>query len=299
MDNPFHLIPFLLLLVALLYGITGYFKHRAAFRNGTAMQHIKDASAITVINMAVLFSLGFNIVFFVQELFLALGKRWLGLTAYLFHNNHNWDGSHPKESLAQGLGAVAIFIFAIVLLPLLKFAKKSSWQYVFLLWLSFLGFAQSLPQFISAFVVKRTDTGQAFTYLQLSDTAGLLISLAGVFLMLWIAAKYSKMFLSLSGPAVAASVPARFSFLFRFVFLAAILGSVLCIPYRILPWSRAILPFMVTLNVMPMVWAYGWKVRDVKTHENIIHDRILAWPVLFALLMLLFFQLVLARGVVL
>jgi hypothetical protein len=62
----------------------------------------------------VLYALAFNIIFFIQELFLALGKRWLGLKAVLYHNNHNWYGEHPMDDLAQGYGAVAIFITAVI-----------------------------------------------------------------------------------------------------------------------------------------------------------------------------------------
>ena len=295
MTNLYHFIPFILLLVPLIYGLIGYFKNRGVQKKEITRQ----STGKTIINSAILYALSFNVVFFVQELYLALGKKWLGLKAYLYHNNHNWDGSHPKEGLAQGLGALAILILGLVAAALMRFAKKKSWIYVLLAWISFQGFAQSLPQFITAFIARDTDTGQAFTYLKISDTTGLLISLACIFVMLWICTLYSRIFLELSpNSSMVSTSSSRFGFLFRITLIAAFIGAIICIPYRIMPWGRAAAPFMVTLITVPMIWAYGWKVSNVKTYDNSINHKIILWPIVISVLLLLFFQLVLAKGLV-
>jgi hypothetical protein len=82
------------------------------------------------------------------------------------------------------------------------------------------------------------------------------------------------------------------------VIIASFLGAMICIPFRIMPWTRAVTPFMVTLISVPMIWTYGWKVSPVKVVDNIINHKIVLLPILILLLLLVFFQLVLAKGLV-
>jgi hypothetical protein len=175
MRNPSHLLPLLLLVVPIVWGIYGFIRTK-----GTRTK-VGYPGFTLILNSAVLYALAFNIIFFIQELFLALGKRWLGLKAVLYHNNHNWYGSHPMEGLAQGYGAFAIFITAIICFMIARVMKDSKhWMQLFFLWMAFEGFAQSIPQFITAFMAPDTDTGQAFTYLGLSQRTGWVISITGI-----------------------------------------------------------------------------------------------------------------------
>lgn len=260
---------------------------------------ISYRASVTVINSAMLYALAFNLIFFIQELFLTLGKRWLGLKAVLYHNNHNWFGEHPKERLAQGYGALAIFIAAIVFLIIARAMKNSKhWMQLFFLWLSFQGFAQSLPQFITAFMAPDTDTGQAFNYLGLSQTTGLIISIISIIFMLSIGAMFSKYLLQLASSMITTeSAKARFGFIFRVGVLASIIGIIIIIPYRIMPWERATAPVFVTLLSMPMVFANVWNVKPLVPVNNDVNKKILFTPVIFLIILLLVFQLVLAKGV--
>ena len=62
-----------------------------------------------------LYTLAFNLTFFIQELFLVVPKALTpGLRPTLYHNNHNWEGDHPLERLFQGTGALAIFLTGLV-----------------------------------------------------------------------------------------------------------------------------------------------------------------------------------------
>ena len=71
-----------------------------------------------IINFAVLYALAFNVVFFFQELFLVLPKAFMpGLRPTLFHNDHSWEGTNRAVELAQGSGALAIFIIGLILIP--------------------------------------------------------------------------------------------------------------------------------------------------------------------------------------
>jgi len=293
-----HLLPFSLLLFPLLWGIYGYLKTRKE-RISKLPTEKKTFPLPLIINSAVLYALAFNLIFFIQELFLALGKKWLGLKAYLYHNNHNWEGSHPMEGLAQGYGAAAIFITGVICLLIARRIKLSPhWLQLFFLWMAFQGLVQSLPQFITAAMAPDTDTGQAYTYLGITDKVGLLISIAGIILMLLTGIAYSQYLLQLApSDDHIADASRRFIYLFRIAVAASVTGIMLIIPFRIMPWSRATAPVFVTLLSIPMVFANAWKVKVRYAINSDVNRKILVWPIIFLVILLLIFQLILAKGV--
>ena len=294
MNNPSHLLPLLLLLIPILWGLYGFIKTRGSARN-----KINYPGFALIINSAMLYALAFNIIFFIQELFLALGKRWLGLKAVLYHNNHNWYGEHPMDDLAQGYGAVAIFITALICLIIARSMKGSRhWMHLLVLWMAFQGFAQSIPQFITAFMAPDTDTGQAFTYLGLGQTSGWIISIAGIIAMLVIGALFTKYFLQLAPSSfVTENAGSRFGYLSRITLLASVIGIILIIPFRIMPWERASAPVFVTLFSIPMVFAHAWKIKPLVPVDNDVNKKILIKPLILLVAMLLIFQLILAKGI--
>lgn len=293
-----HLLELALLIVPVAWGIYGYIKSKSPNLISSASQN-NASSWPLIINSAVLYALAFNLIFFIQELFLALGKKWLGLKAFLYHNNHNWEGNHPMESLAQGYGAVAILITGIICLVIARRMKTSvHWLHLFFLWMSFQGFIQSIPQFISAKAAPDTDTGQAFTYLGIGETAGVIIAIAGVVIMLGIGASFSRYLLQLAPSAADTDQPKqRFSYLFKIAVAASLIGIVLIIPFRIMPWSRAFAPIGVTLISIPMVFANAWKVTAINPVGNDVNRKIFLVPIVILAIVLLLFQLILAKGV--
>ena len=294
MNNLSHLLPLLLLLIPILWALYGFKTTR-----GGAKYKINYPGFALIINSAVLYALAFNIVFFIHELFLALGKRWLGLKAVLYHNNHNWYGEHPMDALAQGYGAVAIFITAIICFIIARAMKHSThWLQLFFLWMAFQGFAQSIPQFITAFMAPDTDTGQAFTYLGLSQTSGWIISVAGLIAMLFIGALFTKYLLQLApSSSVTENAGSRFGYLSRIALLASVIGIILIIPFRIMPWERASAPVFVTLLSIPMVFAHAWKIKPLTPVNNDVNKKMFIMPVVMLVLLLLIFQLILAKGI--
>lgn len=290
-----HLLPLTLLVIPIIWGIYGYLKNR---KQSTPSFEKPGSPWPLIINSAVMYALAFNLIFFIQELFLALGKKWLGLKAYLYHNNHNWEGNHPMQDLAQGYGATAIFITGVICLLIARRVKLSThWLQLFFLWMAFQGFAQSLPQFITAAMAPDTDTGQAYTYLGITDSTGLLISIAGILLMLLTGKAYSQYFLQLA-PSEKHILTAsrRFNYLFQVTVAASVIGIMLIIPFRIMPWSRATAPVFVTLLSVPMVFANAWKAKVSYTINSKVNRKIFIWPVILLIGLLLFFQLVLAKG---
>ena len=294
MSDPRHLLPLLLLVIPIFWGIYGFVRTRGGTRRKTSYPFVA-----IIINAAVLYALAFNIIFFIQELFLALGKRWLGLKAVLYHNNHHWFGEHPMDDLAQGYGAVAIFITGIICLVIARMMGNSKrWTLLFFLWMSFQGFAQSLPQFITAFMAPDTDTGQAFNYLDLGQTAGWIIAVVSILAMLMIGSLFSKLFLQLAPSGfVTENARARFGYLARIAILASIIGIILIIPFRIMPWDRAMAPVLVTFFTIPMVFANAWKIKPFVPVNSDINKKIFVIPIILLAILLLVFQLVLAKGV--
>lgn len=293
-----HLLPLTLLVVPAIWGVYGYVKNRSV--NSTPSEALKKESPWPrIINSAVLYALAFNIIFFIQELFLALGKRWLGLKAFLYHNNHNWEGEHPMEGLAQGYGAVAILVTGIICLVIARGMRRSAhWTQLFFLWMSFQGFAQSIPQFITANNARDTDTGQAFTYLGIGDTAGTIIAVAGIGIMLLVLSAYSRFLLQLAPGTRYTDKPGkRFGYLFQIAVAASLVGIALIIPFRVMPWNRAFAPIAVTLISIPMVFANAWKVKNVIPVNSQVNQKIFWVPVVVLVALLLVFQLVLAKGI--
>ena len=293
MENPSHLLPLSLLVIPLFWGIYGFIKTRGA------RYKVSYPGFALIINSAVSYALAFNIIFFIQELFLALGKRWLGLRAVLYHNNHNWYGEHPMDDLAQGYGAAAIFITAIICFITARAMKNSKhWLQLFFLWMSFQGFAQSIPQFITAFMAPDTDTGQAFTYLGLSQSTGWIIAIIGIVLMLLIGCLFAKYLLQLSSSmSITENAGSRFGYLSRIALLASVIGIILIIPFRIMPWERASAPVFVTLLSIPMVFAHAWKIKPLAPINNDVNKKIFIIPIALLIVLLLIFQLILAKGV--
>jgi hypothetical protein len=293
-----HILPLLLLVVPVAWGIYGYAKNRSIAKPVTTSLTTFSVWPV-IVNSAVLYTLAFNLIFFIQELFLALGKRWLGLKAQLYHNNHNWDGNHPMEGLAQGYGAAAIFIVGIISLFIARSIKRSShWMQLFLLWMAFQGFAQSLPQFITAQSAPDTDTGQAFTYLGVGKVAGIVIAVSGVIIMLTICAAYSRFLLQLAPHTdMTNHATKRSGYLFKIAVLAASMGIVMIIPFRIMPWDRALAPIFVTLFSIPMVFANGWAVKNINPINSKINKKVFIVPLVLLVIVLLVFQLVLSKGV--
>jgi hypothetical protein len=292
-----HLLPFLLILVPIFWGIYGFVVNRKGARNVLLAK--QRSGWIIVVNSAILYALAFNIIFFIQELFLALGKRWLGLKAFLYHNNHNWEGTHPMEGLAQGYGAAAILITGFICLIIAGRLKSSAhWLHLFFLWMAFQGFAQSIPQFITAVFAPDTDTGQAFIYLGLSYNTGVAISIFSIVLMLYITADFSKLFLRLApNENYTATSANRFNYIFKICLVASLIGIVLIVPFRIMPWDRAMAPVAVTIISVPMLFANAWKVKPQSTINNISNHKLNIAPIILLICVLLIFQLVLAKGI--
>ena len=282
-----------LLVAPLFWGIFNLIKYKAI----SAPKN--TAGYITLINSAVLYALAFNLIFFLQELFLVLGKKAIGLKAILYHNDHNWEGEHPMTLLMQGSGALSIFLIGLICLLIFRLINdsKSIWK-LFVLWVAFHGLIQSIPQVMVAYFDSGTDVGEALVgYLQLSQLFLIILAITSMIAIAMISIWFSKQLLQFASKDVDLNnTKEKFKYI-RFIAVgAAIMGSILVVPFRILPMSRAITPFIVMIFSIPWIWSAAAMSKLIIHNSNRINKKIYWSPIALLILLLIFFRLILAPG---
>jgi hypothetical protein len=254
------------------------------------------------ITSALLYALAFNLIFFIQEFFLVLPKALTpGLRPILFHNNHRWEGDNSLASLFQGTGALAISITGLICALLLRRRPpRSASLRLFLIWMAYNGFLQSLPQVVIGSIEPENDVGMAMDYFHLgiaAKTAAALIALIAI----PVAA------LSLRGPLLSlaqnaddiASSQARTRFMLRAATVPALAAILLIIPFRVpRNWVEvAAVPVVVTVIGIAWVQAGAWCVSQVKASGRALGAKSVVSAFGALLILVLVFQLVLRPGV--
>lgn len=250
---------------------------------------------------ALLYVLAFNLIFFIQELFLVLPKAFTpGLRPTLFHNNHTWEGDSPLAGLFQGTGALATFTTAIICAVLLRRGdSRSSTVRLFLIWLAYNGFFQSLPQVIVGAFVPQNDVGMAMQYLGLSTAAKTVAAVVAAAAIPMLSVGLTRPLLSAAEEqSQIAGAGARTGFVFRVATLPAVVAIALIIPYRVpRNWIEVVVvPVVVTVIGISWMQASAWLVRTATARgdsRNMSIGRLVA----AAVALLLVFQLVLRPGI--
>jgi len=253
------------------------------------------------INSALLYTLAFNLIFFIQELFLVLPKALTpGLRPTLFHNNHRWQGENPVASLLQGTGALAIFLTAVACALLLRRrSDRSVAVRLFLIWMTYNGFFQSLPQVVIGAINPQNDVGMAMDYLGLSTAAKTLAAFTALAAIPAIALWLRRPLLSLADdPACIAHARARTRFAFRVATLPAVTAILLIVPFRIPRDVIEVLAVPAVVTAVGTAWlqAGAWSVSGATARGGAGVGR--TTYLLGALLaLLLVFQLLLKPGI--
>lgn len=250
---------------------------------------------------AILYAFAFNLVFFIQELFLVLPKALTpGLRPTLFHNNHHWQGDDPLAALFQGTGALAILVTGLAFaLFLSRCATRSTALRLFLIWMAYQGLFQSLPQVAVGALSPASDVGMAMDYLAMSAAAKAIAALVALAAMaaagLWLTRP-------LLGLAAAESGIVGAGRRTRFIFLIATLPALIAIPMIIafrVPREMAeviLPPIAVTVLGLSWIQANAWRVADARPGGFSAARPILA-PLAALLILLLIFQLILRPGI--
>lgn len=265
-------------------------------------------SARLTLSSALLYSLAFNLTFFIQELFLVVPKALTpGLHVTLFHNNHHWVGSNPLASLFQGTGALATLTLALACLLLLRRPGWSRGPRLFLAWMVFSGVYMALPQVILGTRNHAGDVGMAMDYLGLGSIERGGAALAALLLMLLAAWPLRSAFLEYAPePVKLASASGRAGVILRVATLPALLAIPLIVPFRIPrePEEVLLVPMLVSLVGMLCVHTAalirggdGGDGGGARAGTVPASAAPLAIPLAALVALLLFFQLVLRRGI--
>lgn len=137
------------------------------------MDEAANPGRAAALNSWLLAALTFNLIFFLQELFLVLPKALVpGLNPILFHNNHDWSGSDPVAELLQGTGALAILLVGLAaMIALRRRQGGSATLRLGLAWLAFNGLFQSLPQLVIGAFLPGNDVARALIWLGFGEGA--------------------------------------------------------------------------------------------------------------------------------
>jgi hypothetical protein len=240
-------------------------------------------------------ALAFNLVFLWQETWLVIPKALTpGLHPILFHNNHEWTGDVPIAELLQGSGAAATLAIGLAFTAILAMRPGgSATTRLFCFWMGFQGLSQSLTQLAAGTVLPGNDVGRALTYLGLNE-AGRLALLPVV--VVGLAA--SGILLARLFPAETPEARVQPAPGIRLVALSAILSVVLIVPFRIprSPIETTLIPLIV--NLIGAGWtSLGFALAAGDRAPGAPARSRIAWPAVGLLALLLFFQLVLRRGI--
>jgi hypothetical protein len=254
-----------------------------------------------MINSALLYALAFNLVFFIQELFLVLPKALTpGLSPTLFHNNHRWDGEHPLANLFQGAGALTILLTGLAFLFwLARRPGRSVSGRLFCIWMAYHGCFESLPQVVIGAINPQNDVGMAMDYFSFSPAAKTTAALAALVAIAAIAIRLTPHLLALAtAPGQIDGPSKRTRFIFQVATLPALIGILLVVPFRVPGHviEVLILPIIVALVGIGWIQAGAWRATDVRWSElRPVRSIRSALAVLIG--MLLIFQIVLRPGI--
>jgi hypothetical protein len=257
-------------------------------------------NARQTVSSALLYTLAFNLTFFIQELFLVLPKALTpGLRPTLFHNNHTWEGGNPLAELFQGTGALATLISGSVCLLLLRFRSwRSPTARLFLVWMAFSGVFMALPQVVIGAVSPRSDLGRAMAFLHLTASDRTAAAAAALILMPLAGWRLTREFLATAAErAQLASARNRMRFIFEVATLPALIAIPVIVLYRIPRELLEVVGVPVVVSLVGIVWvqAGGW--RDGAVRPRATARESIVYPLAAVLVLLLVFQLVLRRGI--
>jgi hypothetical protein len=154
----------------------------------------------------------------------------------------------------------------------------------------------------TAWLSAGSDVGLAMAYLKIEGMAGftaamittvVLIAAIGLYI-----SRMTILFSVQSGHAGSNLLSAL-----KWIILPALIGAVMTIPFRIMPWDRAIYPFTSLITWLPWALLFplmiSGKQGELDTSALAQLNKLQWVPLAIFILLLLFFQLVLAPGLVL
>src|SRR5579862_3432880 len=224
-------------------------------RGDTAAAHA-DWDWRETLRSLLLYTLAFNLTFFLQELFLVLPKALTpGLHVTLYHNNHSWQGDHPLARLFQGTGALAILLSAALCLWLTaRHPSRAANLRLFVIWMAYCGCFMALAQVVVGALSPRSDLGMAMDFLGLGAAAKMLAALCALGLMVWVGWWLSGAFLA-TAPAAALEGPrARLRYVLRAVTVPVLAAVPLIALFRVPREVSEVFIVPAAVSMVGIVW---------------------------------------------
>jgi hypothetical protein len=283
----------------LLLGLAGVIRNRSARTTAAAGNAAWDWRV--TVNSALLYALTFSLIFFIQELFLVVPKALTpGLRPTLFHNNHHWDGDNPLASLFQGTGALAIFVTALAFAFWLKrHPPRSTTLRLFVIWMAFHGFFESLPQVVVGAIFPRNDVGMAMDFLRLTPASKSVAASFALAAIAAIAIRLTRPLLELADhPGTIDSAGRRTRFIFGVATLPALIAIPLIILMRVPGTIDQVVIVPVAEAVIGISWIQtsAWRVTRARPSEA-LSMRSTHGPLVALIALFLIFQLILRPGI--
>ncbi|WP_129793554.1 hypothetical protein [Sphingosinicella sp. CPCC 101087] len=250
---------------------------------------------------SLLYALTFNIVFFIQELFLVVPKALApGIHPVLYHNNHAWEGDHPLASLFQGTGAVATLLTGLLFAVLARAgAGQSSNTRLFIVWMAYHGLFMALTQVVIGAILPANDVGMAMDYLQMSPAAKAAAALVALVAMIAAGLALTRPLLALADDAGRIAAPgARSGFMLRIATLPALAAILLIVPFRMPREAIEVVlpPLIVTVAGIGWIQANAWRTAGIAAGARSLAGSLVG-PLVSLMILLLVFQFVLRPGI--
>lgn len=249
-----------------------------------------------IVHSMLAYVLAFNLTFFIQELFLVLPKAMVpGLTATLYHNNHDWKGTAPIAELFQGTGALAILATGLIFSFIATRRARPSF---FVLWMAFNGLFQSLPQFVVGAIAPGNDVGRAYDYLAIGPAFEALFALVALAAMPVTGIWLGRQFLAAAWDhRQLGSFCCRFGFLLRVAGLPALAALPIIILFRV---PRELIEVLAPPVLVPL-FGYGWlqlaAFSPASAKARGVRPETVTPLALAAIALLAIFQLILRPGI--
>jgi len=255
-----------------------------------------------VIQSALLCAFAFDLIFFIQALFLVVPQALTpGLRPTLFHNNHHWTGENPLARLFQGTGALATLITAAACALWLRHRRpRSATMRLFVIWTIFHGSFEALPQFVIGAFLPQNDVGMALEYLRLSQGVKWMVASVAVVAMVLIGRALARMFLELDAAYTEqlATPGGRSRAMVGIATLPALIALILIVPFRVPGTADQVYlapVIMVTVGILCLQGTAGLAA-NVRP-DGALPLRWTLWPLAALLVQLAVFQLILRRGI--
>ncbi len=259
----------------------------------------RSSARLLILNLAILYALAFNLIYFIHELGLVIAGAWMGNDPVLFHNNmHYLNTSNPSLVLAFGAGPLAVFIVGLICAGLYLLLRHTKGEFkLFVFWMSYHGlwlFFGQLPEIAFA---SEGDLARAVSFFQPNSVVQIILAVSGITGLALLGMFASKPLLetAISEDEVA-NARQRRKLILQSGVLPFLLGSMLVIPFRIPPLDRAWLPFFGGLPLISTLLFAG-RAKNVRVAGNSINQK-LSWSGIAALSgVFIFFQFILEGGV--